>query len=154
MRLSIKKYALLAALSASMLLTSCGGASGVHYEKGEKVFFYNREAQVNVTYDLSKEAYNLNIQVEGLTGATSVKIGRAEAEKNEFGVKNGILTIKGQFLKDKVGSGEKDIVVTKKDGSTIKIPALICNCVISTPQEFQDINKTIYVFNLVFFVCI
>ena len=142
MRLSIKKYAFLAALSASMLLTSCG-ASGISYKKGEKVFFYKKDATVCVTYDLSKEAYNINVQVEGLVSVSSIKIGRAEAEKGDFGVKNEILTISGKFLKEKVGSGEKEIVVTPKEGKAIKIPALICNCIITTPQEFQDINNNL-----------
>ena len=140
MRLSIKKLALLTVMSASMLLTSCG-TSSISYKKGEKVFFYNKDKEVCVTYDLSKDPYNLNIQVPGLKSVSGIKVGRAEAEKGDFGIKSEILTISGKFFKEKVGSGDKDIVVSSKDGGSIRIPALICNCVITTPQEFQDINN-------------
>ena len=143
MRLSIKKYAFIALASASLILSACGGASGPSPKSGEALFTYDKDAPVSVMYDLSKDAYNINIKVEGLKGASSVKIGRAEAEKNQFGVKNEILTLSGAFLKEKVGSGEKEIVVTPKEGRAIKIPALICNCIITTPQEFQDINNNL-----------
>ena len=143
MRLSIKKYAFIALASASLILSACGGASGPSPKSGEALFTYDKDAPVSVMYDLSKDAYNINIKVEGLKGASSVKIGRAEAEKNQFGVKNEILTLSGAFLKENVGSGEKEIVVTPKEGRAIKIPALICNCIITTPQEFQDINNNL-----------
>lgn len=135
-----KPYLFLASLS--MLLSACG-ASGPTYKSGEKVFIYNKDAQVSVLYDLSDEAgYNINIQVPDVSSVNGVQIGRTEFSKKDFGFKNGILTLKGELLKG-IASGEKTINITPKDGRAVKIPALFCDALISTPAQFQAINDNL-----------
>ena len=53
MRLSIKKYAFIALASASLILSACGGASGLSPKSGEVLFTYDKDAPVSVMYDLS-----------------------------------------------------------------------------------------------------
>lgn len=137
----VKSYPII--LSAMLLLSSCGGGgtqSGPTYSTGEKAFFYNADKVVNVTYDLSAEAYNINIFLDIEDKVNGVQIGRTQAEANQYGYKDGILTLAGSFLKENA-SGEKDITVSFEASRKLSIPALFCDKIIKTPQEFQDINN-------------
>ena len=142
MHLSFKKSGLLL-VSSLMLLASCASGSPT-YHKGEKVFVYDKNANVVVTYDLSanEKGYNINIQFGDYSKIEAVQIGREEASKSEYGYKNGILTLSGKLL-NRVASGEKTINVTPAGERAIKIPALFCDKIISTAQDFQDINNNL-----------
>ena len=122
-------------------LSACRGSTGLKYKSGEKVFYYSRE-RASLYYDLSEETYNVNLVLDKEGSVTSIKFGRVEADKKQFGYNSGILTVAGEVFA-KQSSGEKDMVVTFKDGSSVRVTTLICDKVIKTAQDLQDISKNL-----------
>ena len=153
----MKKFIPISLLALSLItsLVSCGGGQGTGGSNTSDVL--NVEAPTfkagdtiftdKIIYDTSKDAYDVSIKLESDKKVAGVACGRAKGQNGEFGTKDGVLTLKGSFMAQ-IGSGEKEIVVTFEDDSKVRVDALIATKVITTAQEFQDINnnlKGIYV---------
>ncbi len=122
-------------------LTACGSSGGPTYKVGDTIY------EDRIIYDTSKESYSVSVKLESDKKIASVSCGRAKSKANEFGFKDNILTLQGLFM-EQIGSGEKEIIVTFKDDTKEKIPAIIATKVITTAAEFQAINdnlKGVYV---------
>lgn len=128
-----------ALLFGTVALSACGSdepKQGPTYATGDTVY------EDKIIYDSSKEAYAVSVKLDKNKSVTAVSCGRAKGDKLEFGVKNQVLTLQGSFM-EQIGSGEKQITVTYSDDSKEKIDALIATKVITTAQEFQDINENL-----------
>lgn len=134
----------LAILTASMLalvaLIGCSGDStGLTPKQGDTIH------ESLAIYDLSvEEPYKISIRLDTESGTlTSLQLGRSETEdKSVIGFKDGILTVDGSFFEGQA-AGEKTMTAHFKDGSTERVDILLCTKVITTAQEFQDINNNL-----------
>lgn len=126
---------ILAALSV-VSISSCGSKGGATYQKGDTIY------EGRLVYDSSKEAYSVSYKLSKNQKVTSVTCGRAKGNASDFAVKDQIITLQGSFM-SQIGSGEKEIVVTYKDGSKERIESIIATKVVTTAQEFQDINNNL-----------
>lgn len=95
-----------------------------------------------LVYDTSKDAYSVAVKINSTLAVSAVACGRVKGVSGEFSNAQGVLTLAGSFL-DQIASGEKTINVTLSDGGTTTVPALIATKVITTAQDFQDINKNL-----------
>ncbi len=115
-------------------LISCGGEKKL---ENDGTYYENK-----LVYDSSKEAYNVSVKLKNNKKVKSLSCSRAKSKKGDFSVTNGIITISGSFM-SQIGVGEKDITVTFSDDKTEKINSFIATKVITTAQEFQDINENL-----------
>lgn len=106
------------------------------FKAGDTVF------EDKIIYDSSKEAYNVFVKLATSKNIVSISCGRAKGTTADFNLKDNVLTISGAFM-SQIGSGEKEITVTYDDSTKDKISALIATKVITTAQEFQDINNNL-----------
>lgn len=156
----MKKFIPVSLLALSLIssLISCGGGNQNQtstpentgtsetvgtptFKAGDTIF------EDKIIYDSSKEAYDVSVKIDSDKAISQITCGRAKGVPGDFGLKDGVLTIKGSFM-SQIGTGEKEIVVTFADNSKVRVEALIATKVITTAQEFQDINnnlKGIYV---------
>lgn len=128
-------------LSCMLLLSSlcsCSNSSSFSIKEGDLIY------ENKLVYDRSSQEYDIGykIEIKNKAKIESIKLGRIEAEKNEYGYKNGILSLKGSFLK-KLSTQEKDLIVTLNDKTNIKIPTIIATKIIRTAEEFQNINDNL-----------
>lgn len=71
---------------------------------------------------------------------SSVNVGRIKAEKGEYFTKGNILGLSSKFLA-KLSAGEPKITVNFSDKTTEMVQAFIATKVITTAEEFQNINN-------------
>lgn len=95
-------------------------------------------------YDISVEAYDVSVALEiGDVKVTKIACGRYNSTSaSDFNYADGVLTVSGTFMKQ-ITAGEKEIVLTLDSGSTSRVPVLVCTKIITTAQEFQDINENL-----------
>ncbi len=151
--MKLQKSILLLTLVALLGLTGCDGNSnpsdsnggsgstsegaGVTPQAGDPLY------DDKLVYDLGAEApYNVSVRYEATKTLAGVRSGRTRAADSEFHYGDGILTLAGTFL-SQIGSGEKDVEVIFSDESTDTIPAIFATKVITTAQQFQDINENL-----------
>ena len=123
------------ALSSLALISSCGDSSpsAPSLTPAERVF-----ASGKVYFQAGTEE-NLSASIELSGSIASISCGRSKAEAGEYSYADGILTLAGSFLKD-ISAGEKDIRIVT-DAGTKTLSALSATKIITTAQEFQDINS-------------
>jgi hypothetical protein len=99
--------------------------------QGKKAYFDTTEANLaTISIDL------------GVGGSVSaVTVGRVAADAGEYALSGSVLTLAKSFLK-KVTAGEKTLKVTV-DSATIPVSLFAASKVITTAQEFQDINSNL-----------
>lgn len=90
-------------------------------------------------FDLSNPASSMSYQTTIEGKIESIKIGRNDITIYDYS--DGILTLSGEELKN-VAAGEKSITI-KTDKKTYKNDVMICTKIITTAQEFQDINNNL-----------
>ena len=126
----------LMALPLLLGLSSCG--SSFTYHEGDTI--YTKTPLI----DLSNPGERLNIEVKLDGNIETIKIGRISF--SNFGYKDGILTLdSSEFIKDGkrlVTSGEKTINITTSEKKS-SLDILVCDKIIKTAQEFQDINNNL-----------
>lgn len=133
-------YVALGILVSGLGLTGCnGGSQGFSISTGDTVY------EKTLVYDRSvEEAYNVGVKLsldEGIS-VTGVKLGRKQAEEGQFGYKDGVLSLSGEFLKE-LSTQEKELTVTLSNEKNVKVPAIIATKVIKTAEEFQAINDNL-----------
>lgn len=135
----------LAVLSASLLalvgLAGCGGSGGAGLVPTEGDTIHEQLAY----YDMSvEEPYKISIRLEKTEGRiVSLSLGRNSTEdKSIIGFKDGILTVDGSFFEGQA-SGEKTMTATFDDESSERIDIMLCTKVITTAEEFQNINENL-----------
>lgn len=132
-----KRLPVAIALLMSSLLIGCNNKeSGPSFEEGDTIF------ENRIIYDTSSEAYDVHVKLDSDKSISSITSGRVKSEDGDFGFKNKILTISGNFM-SKLGSGEKSIVVSFDDNSKKTIEAIFATKVIKTALEFQAINDNL-----------
>lgn len=109
---------------------------GATYQSGDTIF------EDRLIYDTSKEAYAVSVKLESNKNITSIACGRAKCLEEEFGLKDQVLTLQGSFM-SQIAAGEKEIVVTFEDNSKERVEAFIATKVITTAQDFQNINNNL-----------
>lgn len=139
----MKKGTLLVALGLITTLLSITGCKNdenkLALQAGETIF------NDKIIYDRSTETpYNVGVKLSLDDGVkvTGVKLGRIEAEKEQFNYKDGVLILGGEFL-SKLSTQEKDFVVSLSNDKTVKVPSIIATKVIKTAAEFQAINDNL-----------
>lgn len=122
------------ALLVSLGLISCQGANSLPIEANvfENGRFY---------YDTSKADYNISVKLGKEGDVSNVSSGKVKAEAGDYSYKNGILTLSKNFL-GKINPGEKTVSV-EISGKRVSVPGYFVNKVITTAQEFQDINNNL-----------
>ncbi len=95
-------------------------------------------------YDTSvEEDYQIGIKLEYTEGKIeAITMSRYEVSEEQYGFKDGILTIDGAFFSQQ-GTGEKTLTISYEDGSVERASVLICTKVITTADEFQAINDNL-----------
>lgn len=122
------------ALLSAGAITSCGGVSGP--EQSDTVFDNAR-----FYYDTSlEEEYDISVRINSTLPVTGITQGRNTAEAGQYINRDGVLTIAGEFL-GTLNAGERTLRVSLEDGSSLEVEAFLVNKVITTAQEFQDINN-------------
>jgi hypothetical protein len=96
----------------------------------------------NIYYDTSADpAYNISVKIDSTDAVTAVTCGKVKATADQFVNQNGVLTLGADFLKQ-ITAGEKTIKVTV-GGKTVSLSLFAASKVITTAQEFQDINNNL-----------
>lgn len=132
-----KTTALLLVLTSSALILAGCGKTVVMPDQAEKVF-----QTTNIYYDTSVEkAYNISIKIDSTDSVSEVSCGKVKATDGQFGNRSGILTLSADFMKQ-ITAGEKTVKVTA-GSKTISLNLFAASKVVTTAQEFQDINKNL-----------
>ena len=105
--------------------------------QGLKAYF---EA-VNPTDPASPSPANISIELSKTGTASAVSVGRVTADASEYLLNGSVLTLGSGFLR-KVPAGEKTLKVTL-DSSLINVSLFAATKIITTAQEFQDINENL-----------
>lgn len=134
MKKKLNLIALLGIATTLGALTSCQAGSSLPVEDTifENARFY---------YDTAKANYNISVKLDKDGDVSSVSSGKTKAEGNEYSYQNGILTLASSFLA-KINPGEKTITV-ELGGKRVSVEGYFANKVITTAQEFQDINNNL-----------
>lgn len=131
-----KNYALiLGILLSAGCLSSCGGSS-VRVQPGEKIW------TDKIFYDSSLETpEQVSVRLESDSKVESIRISMHTYTKG-FGFKNNVLTLSSEIMGEQYVSDSTDdqMIVSFKDGSTKRVPIMICTKIITTAEEFQAIN--------------
>jgi hypothetical protein len=133
-------------MSASLLVSAlaCTGLALVGCSHGasmptqaEKVF-----QTTNFYYDTSAEtAYNVSVKISSTDSVSAVTCGKIKATDGQYGNRDGVLTLSADFMKQ-ITAGEKTVKVTA-GSKTISLNLFAASKVVTTAQEFQDINKNL-----------
>lgn len=125
-RKSIIALIVVLAMTAAFAFTSCKAGKADEVYEGAAI------------YDLSRTPYNLGVKAEIKGKISSVRIGRNEIEHS---YKNGVLVLSKDSLKT-LNGGDVNIDV-RSDGGRVVIPLIVADKVISTAEEFQNINDNL-----------
>ncbi len=134
----MKKVSVLLAsvLLSVVALSGCnGGSSSLKPAEGDVI--YTTEAAY---YDSSVEPYSLHIDIGEGYKIDSITMSRYTA--SDYTYKGGILSLPGDFFTQQ-GTGEKTLVVNYTDGTSIRIPVMVCSKFIYTAEDFQNINDNL-----------
>jgi len=126
----------LASLGIAGLAACSNGPSGPATEPS---VFENASFYYEVLSSDSEEGKNLSVRLDKEGEISAVTQGRVTAEAGEYSYTDGVLTLSHSFLK-KINAGEKTISVTI-GGKKVSVYGYFVDKVITTAQEFQDINK-------------
>jgi len=133
-------------VSASLLVSALALAGFVLAGCGKTVVMPDQAAKVfqttNIYYDTSVEkAYNISIKIDSTDSVSAVSCGKVKATDGQFGNRSGVLTLSADFMKQ-ITAGEKTIKVTV-GSKTISLNLFAASKIVTTAQEFQDINKNL-----------
>ena len=123
-------------LTCALLMGCDNNGSTITFEPGDTIF------ENKIIYDTSLEAYDVHVKLDSDKHISSITSGRVKTEDGQFGFRDKVLTISGDFM-SKIGSGEKSIVVSFDDNSKKTIDAIFATKVIKTATEFQAINDNL-----------
>ncbi len=116
-------------------LSSCGGSS-VKVNKGEKIW------TDKIFYDSSLETpEQVSVRLESDSKVESIRISTHTYTKG-FAFKNNVLTLSSEIMGEQYVSDSTDdqMIVSFKNGTTKRVPIMICTKIITTAEEFQAIN--------------
>lgn len=126
----------LASASLGLILTGCNKSASMP-DQAETVF-----QTTNIYYDTSAaEAYNVSLKIDSKDAITGVSSGKAVAAAGQYGNRDGVLTIAGDYLK-KITAGEKTLKVVA-GSKTISVNLFAASKIIKTAAEFQAINDNL-----------
>jgi hypothetical protein len=141
-------------LAAGFVLAGCGGnnasQSGESQKSGDtsstgslipsdKVFANKRFYFEAATDKTVPGPVSVDLGASGQVSAVSC--GRVNAEAGQFSMSGSTLTLSGDFLKA-ITAGEKTVKVTL-DGKSVSLVAFSATKVITTAEEFQNINDNL-----------
>lgn len=89
-------------------------------------------------FDLSDPSETISIEVEIPGSIENIRLSGSRDNEMTYSYTDGILSIYGKDIPN--NSGEKELIVTTSEGTT-RIPLMVCTNIITTAQEFQDINN-------------
>jgi hypothetical protein len=121
---------------AGVVLVGCNKGVSLP-DQSEKIFQTNK-----IYYDTSVEkAYNVSVKIDSTDSVSAVTCGKIKASAGQYGNRSGVLTLGADFMKQ-ITAGEKTIKVTAGSKS-ISLDLFAATKVVTTAQEFQDINKNL-----------
>ena len=121
---------------AGVVLVGCNKAVSLP-DQAEKVFQTS-----NIYYDTSVEkAYNVSVKIDSTDSVSAVSCGKIKASAGQYGNRAGVLTLGADFMKQ-ITAGEKTVKVTA-GSKTISLNLFAASKVVTTAQEFQDINNNL-----------
>lgn len=137
-KISAKSVSLFVLVSASLGVALTGCSEHVSMpDQAETVF-----QTTNIYYDTSvKKAYNVSLKIGSNDDVSSLSSGRITATKGQYGNRDGILTISGDFLKQ-ITAGEK-IIKAVIGSKTISINLFAASKLVKTAADFQAINENL-----------
>ena len=121
---------------AGVVLAGCNKTVAMP-DQAEKVF-----QTTNIYYDTSVEkAYNISVKIDSTDAVSAVTCGKIKATDGQYGNRAGVLSLSADFMKQ-ITAGEKTVKVTA-GSKTISLNLFAASKVVTTAQEFQDINKNL-----------